>query len=92
MRSLVRLMTLEVVPDAKLARFATGFCWFAAAVTLVLGFRYVGQLGLPGPQHLLGLVVLILLCLALGAVGMLAELHTMLRAMRDRATTDRRGA
>ncbi len=89
MRNLVRLMTLELVPDVKLARFATGFCWFGAVVTLVLGFRYIGQLGLPGPQHLLGLAVLLILCLAAGAVGMLAEVHATLKARRVEAAADR---
>ena len=92
MRRLVRLLALEVVSDAKLSRFAAGFGWVAAAITLVLGYRYVGQLGLQGPQHLLGLAVLLILCLVLGSVGTLGHAHAMLKTIRDEARASRGNA
>ena len=87
---LARLATFQVIPDERLSRFGVAFCWAAAVVTAGLGFRYLGRLGVPPEQHLLGLAVLLILCLALGAVGMLAHVHTMLKAMhQDPARGDR---
>lgn len=94
MRMLARLARFEALPDAQLSRFAATFCWLGAAVTLVLGYRYVGQLQLPPSQHLLGLVVLLILCLAIGALGTLSHIYTMIKSMRDdktpRLTTPRK--
>ena len=80
---LTRIATFPVIADERLSRFGVTFCWLAAIVTAVLGYRYVGGLGLPPHQHLLGLAVLLILCLAVGAIGMLAHVHTLLKAMHD---------
>jgi hypothetical protein len=85
-------MTLPLVSDERLSRFAAGFGWFAALVTFVLGCRFLNQLALPGPQHLLGLTVLLILCLALGATGTLGHLHATLKSIRSEVRPGRSDA
>lgn len=78
-----KLAFIQIIDDAKVSKLAMHANFVGALIVLVLGIRYVSQLATTPIEMLLGIVLLLMLCLALIGLGVLQHIASEVKALRE---------